>query len=133
MSHSTYLSHAFDADYLEREFKRLILSDPAIEYDLLVGTGLSGSLSLSALRARLGVDIAIVRKPGDSEHAHYKIESTRDPYGAKWLFVDDLISSGATQSRVIRAMEGQQGEFKGSFLWNPPDGYVSDHAKFVPA
>lgn len=133
MSHSLYLTRAFDADYLEREFKRLVLDDPAvaldINNDILVGTGLSGALSLSALRARLGVEIAIVRKHGDSDHAHYSIESTLELFDRRWLFVDDLISSGSTQVRVQKAMKPYGGQYLGEFLYNPPDGYVATSAK----
>ncbi len=132
MSHSQYLTRAFDPDYLESEFKRLVVSDPAVEYDVLVGIGLSGALALSALRARIpDLPIAIIRKDRDSEHATYRIESTIDldfSRNTRWIFVDDLISSGETLRKVKRTMAARypSSKYAGTFLYNPSTYRVDD-------
>lgn len=136
MSHSQYLTRAFDPDYLEREFKRLVSDDPAVDYDVLVGTGLSGALALSALRARIpGLPIALIRKASDSEHAMYQVESTIELQSepVRWLFVDDLVSSGSTLDRVKRVMRAQfpGSKYVGRFLYNPSTFRVSNEASLT--
>lgn len=131
MRHTEYLTNAFRPHYLESEFKRLV---PADSFDLLVGTGLSGTLALATLRARLGVEIAILRKDRDDTHSRYKLESTADPEGARWIFVDDLIDMGDTRARVTTHMAGYNGSvYVGDFLYSPSNVRTTKHAKFKKA
>lgn len=74
---------------------RVSLND--VDYDTLVGTGLSGALVIPRLAHDLDKHWAIVRKPDDSAHACYQVEGT---LGKRWLFVDDCIESGKTWVRV---------------------------------
>lgn len=67
------------------------------DFDTLVGTGVSGAVIVPTLARLLGVDFAIVRKENDGTHGWNKIEGVM---GKKWLFVDDLVSSGTTVRRV---------------------------------
>lgn len=73
-----------------------------IEYDTLVGTGLSGALVIPGLARELGKLWAIVRKPTDQSHSDKVIEGE---VGAYWLFVDDFTDTGATRRRVEAAIE----------------------------
>jgi orotate phosphoribosyltransferase len=96
-----------------------------VRFDTMVGTGLSGSLMIPVLARALNKNWAIVRKPGDSTHSPHMIEGT---IGARWVFVDDFIDSGATRYRVIRtvtevvAEQGHHTEHVGSYLYagDPP-------------
>lgn len=70
-----------------------------VEFDTMVGTGLSGALVIPPLARTLKVHWLILRKPTDDSHSCMAGEGT---LGSRWLFVDDLIDSGATQARVIK-------------------------------
>ena len=68
-------------------------------FDTLVGTGLSGTVVVPALALAMGKNFAIVRKEDDgSHHGGGQIVGT---IGNRWLFVDDLVSSGRTRQYVI--------------------------------
>jgi adenine/guanine phosphoribosyltransferase-like PRPP-binding protein len=73
-----------------------------IDYDTLIGTGLSGALAVPALARAVGCSWAVVRKDGDCSHSGNAVEGT---VGRRWVFVDDLISSGDTRARVRAAMQ----------------------------
>jgi orotate phosphoribosyltransferase len=96
-----YLEDAFDPDGVLARVKPLLAD---VQYDTLVGTGLSGSLVVPFLARALGKQYAIVRKSdhhsGDhvSQHSICPVEGT---LGHRWVFVDDLICSGATRERVL--------------------------------
>jgi orotate phosphoribosyltransferase len=72
-----------------------------IDYDTLVGTGMSGSLVVPYLAMRLKINWAVVRKNGESSHGNSEVGGR---IGRRWLFVDDFISTGRTHSRVRAAI-----------------------------
>lgn len=94
-----YLDDALDnlAGVVERG--RQVLAD--IEFDTLVGTGLSGAVVVPSLALALGKPFVIVRKPNDGSHHNGTMIGN---LGAKWVFVDDFVSSGATRRRVKDAI-----------------------------
>jgi orotate phosphoribosyltransferase len=69
-----------------------------VDYDMIIGTGLSGGLVIPKLADALGVDWGIVRKEEEESHRERRVEGTR--FGRKWVFVDDFVASGATRRRV---------------------------------
>lgn len=91
-----------------------------IEFDTMVGRGLSGALVIPKLADHFGVHWYIVRKPTDSSHSTLLGEGRM---GRKWLFVDDLISSGTTLHHTTLAIEelckrmNWQTEFAGAYLF----------------
>lgn len=82
----------YDEDEGDWVKKRIGRQRP-IEFDTLVGIGLSGTLLLPMLADRLKCNYLALRKDGDGSHAGNKHQGT---LGRKWLFFDDLISSGST-------------------------------------
>lgn len=72
-----------------------------VEFDTIVVTGVSGLVFGVPLAQRMKKHIAIIRKDKDGTHSHKSIEATvkRDEFG-RWLFVDDLIDTGKTETRV---------------------------------
>jgi orotate phosphoribosyltransferase len=99
-----YLSNAFDFVKLVEQ-GRLMLIDK--DFDTFVGTGLSGTIGASVLAAALNKHLLIVRKPDDTgNHSGNKVEGR---IGQKWVFVDDMISSGATLQRVQEVVSGLEG------------------------
>lgn len=74
-----------------------------VNYDTMVGTGLSGSLVVPILARRLRKHWMIVRKPDDkSTHSSMLGEGK---LGERWLFVDDFVASGETRVRTLQTIE----------------------------
>lgn len=92
-------------------------------YDTMVGTGLSGALVIPMLARALDKHWLIVRKPDDGSHSHLPVEGD---LGARWLFVDDFISSGDTRKRVKREVrdiarrKGHTAVYAGDYTYSPP-------------
>jgi len=103
--HATYLSPFFTAD---REKLIESFRDFFKDWDndiVLLGTGLSGTLALGAIAGIYpNIPIGIVRKEGDGSHSSCFIEAPNNYYN-KWAFVDDLICSGDTFSKVEQAVK----------------------------
>lgn len=74
-----------------------------LEFDTVVGSGFSGGMLLPILAYRLGLKYALVRKEGwrADSHADRELEGE---LGDRWLFVDDLVASGATFARCATAV-----------------------------
>ena len=99
---SLYLEPAFgDLDQLAEAVSQVIPTN--VEYDTLVGTGLSGALVIPHLAHVFKKFFLIVRKDGDSVHATHRAEGR---LGSRWIFVDDVFASGATRERVKQAVRG---------------------------
>lgn len=94
-----YLHRAFeDIDGIIRDAEKAL---EGVDYDTMVGTGLSGSLVIPTLARALGKYWCIVRKD-EQNHSNRRIEGQ---IGHKWVFVDDIIDTGKTRERVKSAME----------------------------
>lgn len=102
-----------------------------VDFDTLVGTGFSGGVVIPALALAMGKKFVLIRKETDDSH-HGKGQLLGQ-LGARWVFVDDLVSSGRTRDRVIskisQAAEDTSAstEMVGQYLyqsWNEvTDGY----------
>lgn len=115
-----YLGNAFGDDLVPNA--RLLLN--GIEFDTMIGTGVSGTSVAPVLARALGVGFCIVRKDSDwkNSHSSAKVEGY---LGRRWLFVDDLISMGNTLSRVLVAIESiptWRTEFVGAYLYGTSPG-----------
>lgn len=106
--HCTYMSRVFTEPFEN------IVSDARealanVEYDTMIGRGLSGALVIPRLAEALGKEWMIVRKPGDSSHSTRPAEGV---LGRRWLFVDDFISSGETYREVCKAVRKVAEDFE---------------------
>lgn len=72
-----------------------------VDFDTIVGRGLSGALIIPTLARYLGKHWAIVRKKGDGSHDGRAVVGR---LGKRWLFVDDFIDSGETQEACQHAI-----------------------------
>lgn len=104
------------------EIAKVVLAN--VDYDTMIGTGLSGSLVVPALARALGKQWAIIRKTGESSHSAKPFEGQ---IGDRYIFVDDFIASGATRDRVTSAVADiaerwgeQYPMFVGSYLYDEP-------------
>jgi len=68
-----------------------------VDFDTMVGMGLSGSLAIPTLAYAMNKKFAVIRKDVPS-HANKGFEGS---IGYKWIFVDDFISSGHTLRTVV--------------------------------
>jgi orotate phosphoribosyltransferase-like protein len=102
MRHSDYLK----AGIMEQQemMDTAVEELTSVDFDALVGTGISGALAVPLLAYVLNVRFALVRKQGVASHGSSMVEGNLKP-GDRWLFVDDFISSGHTKRTVIAAME----------------------------
>ena len=97
--HASYLQPLIeDIDRVVSKFRDKMRT---VDYDTLIGTGLSGALAVPALARAVGCKWAVVRKDGDGSHSGNAVEGT---VGRRWVFVDDLISTGQTRLRVRESM-----------------------------
>lgn len=91
-----------------------------VDYDTMIGTGLSGSLVIPYLARRLGKHWAIMRKPEENSHSDHSFEGE---IGDRWLFVDDFMATGSTAQRVIDQVKdavfrgGGKTELVGAYLY----------------
>lgn len=72
-----------------------------LQFDTMVGRGLSGSLVVPILARAMNKYFAIVRKTGDGSHSARQIEGK---LGKRWIFVDDLICTGDTFKKSIETI-----------------------------
>lgn len=70
-----------------------------VEFDTIVGTGFSGGVVIPALAMAMGKEFMLIRKEGDD--SHHGPGRMIGALGARWLFVDDFVSSGRTRRRVL--------------------------------
>lgn len=99
-----------------------------VDYDTLVGTGLSGAIVVPQLARLLGVEAMLIRKPGDGTHGN-RLGNGR--LGHKWVFVDDFISTGKTLRRVQETVglmtdwpKKFETKYVGSFLYETKNPFA---------
>ena len=92
-----------------------------VDFDTIVGTGMSGAIVVPRLADLLNVSWVLVRRKNESNHADGMLEGVM---GNRWLFVDDLIASGDTLQRVHEAINEEFAgkdwplEFAGSWVYS---------------
>lgn len=98
--HTGYLERAFEEpEQLEAAARERLAK---VDFDTMIGRGLSGTLVIPWLARAMGKHWAIVRKPGESSHSTRRVEGV---IGQRWIFVDDFISSGQTRRETRAAIE----------------------------
>lgn len=116
--HADYMRRAFDSidDMWAKMEKRVA----HVEYDTMVGIGLSGTLVVPTLARQAGKYWAIVRKE-DNSHSTNRFEGE---IGRTWLFVDDFINTGHTLKTVQGIIEdifadyyGYSTKYVGTYLY----------------
>lgn len=130
-THADYLREAIRTPEVLIDDAKIALAE--VDYDTMVGRGLSGAIVIPWLARALGKHWMIVRKEGDGSHSTEKVEGS---LGQRWLFVDDLVSSGKTmrtccdQLRLLCHERGFNSEFVGAWTYQSKaligtDGYTS--------
>lgn len=88
-------------------------------FDTLVGTGASGVVVAAILADRLDCDVVHIRKEGEGSAVGGRIVA-HDRYAARWVFIDDLVSSGRTFRWVKQAINEYRSSWKlvGHYLYD---------------
>lgn len=94
-----------------------------LTFDTILGTGMSGAIIVPLVGRALELNWGLVRKPSENDHSSNPIEGT---LGERWLFLDDLVSSGTTRMRVMETVKhvckihGHTSKFEGTITYDPP-------------
>jgi orotate phosphoribosyltransferase len=114
-------------DYLARAFENpakliseVMKSMGRVQFDTLVGTGLSGALVVPTLARALGRHWMIIRKENDHSHAVAQGNGRAvGTIGSKWIFVDDLVCTGHTRELVKDVIEalGEDTQYVGTYVY----------------
>lgn len=80
-----------------------------VDFDTMVGTGFSGGVVIPALALAMGKKFVLIRK--ETDDSHHGGGRLLGELGQRWIFVDDLVSSGRTRKRVIEKIANAVGEF----------------------
>lgn len=91
--------------------KKLREDRPSITH--IVATGSSGQSVAWPVSYKIGLPVCIVRKPAEESHAGL-ISGTGDL--GDYIIIDDLISSGASVRRVVKALDDEWSENSG-YSW----------------
>lgn len=75
---------------------------PPLEFDTIVGRGMSGALIVPEIARVLKCGWLIIRKPGDKSHSTKIGEGN---LGKRWIFMDDLIESGETFNQCAQGID----------------------------
>lgn len=126
MRNISYSVGAFDPPAELIEHARIALE--GVEYDTMIGTGLSGALVVPLLARAFDKRFAIVRKPGDSRHSSSRFEGE---IGKRWIFVDDFISTGDTFDRVQNTVESIEADYKRAYANTAPANRPNFRTFFV--
>lgn len=95
---SGYMDNVFNPREIRKRAKKAL---SGIQFDTVIGTGMSGVLPLQTIAAQFKVYAVAVRKNTEGSHSTSKLEGH---LGRRWLFVDDFISSGTTFAKVHKAV-----------------------------
>lgn len=119
-----YLHLPFSRDF-DKKVEELAnhLKERGVDFDTMVGTGLSGALVIPTLARKMGKFFFIVRK----DETTHSTKSGEGRIGRKWIFVDDLVYSGATHRRVRKAINAifeDNGTAQGRYHQWPKPQYV---------
>jgi orotate phosphoribosyltransferase len=107
--HSRYLNPAFEE--WEKVVDEIVaaIKESGVTFDAIAVRGISGMFVGPVVANKLHKRLMVVRKEKDESHGWYKVECSTDlaREGVRYIFVDDLISTGKTPERVREAVNEQ--------------------------
>lgn len=119
---TAYMEEAHNSNRVIAKAARRCLGN--VDFDTMVGTGLSGSLIIPRLAEMLKKNWLIVRKENDGTHSSRLAEGS---LGERYIFVDDLIDSGATRKHVLATVKQVIASHDRWALEPHPCKYVGDY------
>lgn len=119
MSHVSYLKRLTPARFNDTvESMAALIRDKFPTCNMIFGRGLSSTMLLPALAAKLNVEWAVVRK-GERTHSSYKVEASKWREHTRTVFVDDLIDTGASYRSALAEAKKT---FKKHYSYNRASG-----------
>lgn len=115
-----YMNRAYDPELVIINAREQLAD---VDYDTMVGTGVSGAIMVPQLARELGKNWLIIRKPTDKSHSDLPAEGM---LGDRWIFVDDFIDFGGTKRMVLTAVEEIVKDY-GYYATEDPVTYVGDY------
>jgi adenine/guanine phosphoribosyltransferase-like PRPP-binding protein len=135
VSKTTWLEEAEDTEWIATQMDLLRKGElpgyPKVEFDTIVGTGVSGLLPLVSVAKELGVDWLAVRKENDESHTGTPAEGI---LGNKWILLDDFVETGKTLVRVQDTIDMRAREldfdtkFVGVFQYHSTELFIPERA-----
>lgn len=103
--HSDYLENIFSNNKtFGKTVREVVKSLKQLDFDYLIGTGLSGTCIIPTVALRLNKPFAIVRK--DASHGYFQIEGIpKEDKQLSYLILDDFVSTGATVDTILTKMK----------------------------
>lgn len=92
-----------------------------VDFDTMVGVGMSGALVIPDLAKAMGKFSLILRKPESEPNPWNKQRFGVGRLGRNWLFVDDFTSSGGTHRFAMNRIGELSGEY--NFVSNYAGAY----------
>lgn len=136
MKHTDYLGQLLNPTSLKEAIKDAVEALKDIDFDSFAVTGYSGTVFGGALALKMGKGLFLVRKTTENCHSSYSVEG--DDRYKRYIFLDDLISSGDTLRTVVKEMciSFSHVEFIGSYTyragWGKPAQFLaSDDTRLV--
>ena len=125
---ASYFNSPFDREKVNEIIRWFRNHVDTSKFDLMVGTGASGSSIVPILAYIFKKRFAIVRKPSDSSHEGRVVAGNIEDKD-RWIFIDDFIESGRTLQRVKSSINneitkrpyGVKPRYVGAFLYNDFD------------
>lgn len=104
--HSAYLKNIFSNNKtFKKTVREVVKSLKQLDFDYLIGTGLSGTCIIPTVALRLNKPFAIVRKD-TNHHGSFLIEGIpRENKPLLYLILDDFVSTGATVDIILTKMQ----------------------------
>lgn len=100
-THASYLRYVFDPSKQNTTIRKIrsVINSKKLEFDGFIVTGISGIVIGGIVARSMKKDLVVVRKDDDrTTHSSFRIENFK--FGKRYIFLDDLISSGNTFKNV---------------------------------
>jgi len=102
-----------------------LIKESGVEFDAIVLRGMSGAIIVPAVADRLKKPFIVCRKD-DKHHSSLQVEYQFDGTIARYIIIDDLISSGGTIKTIVEMMRNEANRDK----WEE-EGQLSKEIKCV--
>ncbi len=125
---NSYMRDAFELTWGEHiELFEEQIEGHGIEFDTVVGIGLSGMMLMPIIGSHYGCNMLALRKNGATDNHVYDNDINRigeGSLGKKWILIDDFVAGGGTADKAIRLVNefadafSHKTEFMGIYGYN---------------
>jgi adenine/guanine phosphoribosyltransferase-like PRPP-binding protein len=94
-----------------------VLKPHKSQFDCIAVTGMSGVILGSPVALRLHRPLVVLRKQSDKDNHGYQDIINIEHAGARYLIIDDFISSGRTYHRIREHMDYEGVTYAGAYMY----------------